>query len=416
MITITYRQLGQIDETDSLDLIYKLERYIGSQAIYGIDTPISILDIMEHIDVETGALCLGYVSGIDNLRSTMAIECLRAHLTPWDDLFPGDTRVRDLLDLLTLYIQTKNNPVVPRLDSCGDPIPGFYGTVSPNQITDLLALIQASSDALDLTGIIYEYSYWGSYSIVNHPSDWWYVDVRNRHSYDPTTYPALVLTSYTSQTIATKMADDPDYYFRESYEQFDTQTNPSYTGYMSIIHASIAGPYASAPVDYAKVACQLLVAQLSQAVMMTLYDGDLFLSIVMGIKEYMRNYATEQRFKLQSVLDRLYNLTSGKWAKTVYPPDAYTANVEQQIIDVGLNLRAALLRSVTYVNSFDSNASGTISATERVTMENDVRAQMVAARATLATIFYTQKQQEYNALPTLYDMQSVLAVLTPYLI
>lgn len=418
------------DAEDSMHVLNALERYFGARSVYGIDTPIDCLTVFEACGIAVGCNCLSYVPGITNLRTTLAIECLRAHLTPWDTVFPGDNRVRNLLDLMTLYLQSRDVVVTPRQDSCGKDIPGFYGVVDENTIIDLLADIKASTDALPIIRDFYEYRYWSGYGSddTGSLSPLWVVDPRDRGTFDPTAYHASPLYNYQSKMINNAMSldpithlpidpdlYDPDYYFKESYQQFDLQVDVSHTAYRNIIVAVIKDRYATAPSNHTQVACQLLVNLLSQAKMMILYDCNSLNSILVGIKEVMSCHASQLRMQMQPVLNRVYNLQEGMWTQTVYPSETYIQQIEQTVIDIGLNLRASLLRDIDYVRSFDTDHDGMINADERARMETDVRARMVSARAAYAMTLYTQLQAQYASLTTLYDGSSILSVITPYL-
>ena len=428
MVTVTYRQLNPMD-TDYPGVTTRIEAYTGSRQSYGLDMPINVLDIIDNVGLDDGILTLDYaVSNTLPLCQILAIECLRASMIPWETIFPGDSRLRDFLHDAELYLETKDTPGTPKVDYCGDEIPGFYGTIPVNQLTDQYNSIKASSDALSLVGTFYMNSSWltsgGPFSqaaieyLENSATGRWTIDLQDRNSVDYVTIPATALTGYTTQNINSILATDPDYYFKES-AQFDVQIVPSYTHYGIIFHRILNGIFVSATLDeqisYEHLAVQMLVDQLAQLFMMLVYDVNLLPSIIVGIKSYMLQYETELRLKLGASMPRLQALkTDGSFANKTHDPTVDAA--EQTILNAGLNRRAELLRNPIYVRTFDTNLSGTLTAAERAALENGVRAEMKIAREGAANTLFNAAEVEYNALTQLSSNQRLIDIITPYLL
>lgn len=430
MITVTYRQLDAMD-TDYPGVSSRIEAYTGSRQSYGLDTPINVLDIIDNVGLDEGLTAMLYTdSDIVYMSQAMALDCMKASMLPWEVIFPGDTRLRDLLQDLTVYLETKDNPVTPKEDYCGDPIPGFYGVIPESQLTDAYNSIKASSDALSITGSYYEASWWmtggGPYSQAAIDYwEWlgagrWYVDERDRNSTDFASIPnPQPLSGYPiTKTIVEVLAEDPDYFFKESAE-FDAQIVPGYTYYGVILHRVLNGSFSSSdldePINYMHVAVQMLVAQVKQLINMIVYDVNVFPSLTVGIRTYMLEYETERRMQLGIIIPRLQELRiSGKFPNKTYNPtvDSY----EQVVIDAGLNKRAELLRDYAYLSSFDADLSGTITASERATMEADVRARMLTARSEQASTLFTEVETEFNNLAQLSSAQRLVDIITPYLL
>jgi hypothetical protein len=424
MVTVTYQELAQLD-VDYPGVTSRIEAYTGSRQTYGLNTPIDVLDIIDNVGLDDGVLALAYaVPDTTALCQTLAIECLKASMLPWDAVFPGNSRLRDFLHDVELYLETKTTPVTPKVDYCGDPIPGFYGVIPLGQLTDKYDSMKASSDTLSLIGTYYARSFWmtSAAPFTQAAIDYWQasdplrvsVDSQDRNSTDYATILAQPLSDYPVQNIIAVLTADPDYYFKQS-AQFGVQLTPGYTYYGIIIHRSIDNGQAEDPVSYEHLAVQMLLDQLSQLIDMVVYDVNLLPSIIVGIRSYMLQYETERRLQLGVIMPRLQELqTAGAFPNKTHNPvlDAY----EQAIIDSGLNQRAQLLRDVTYLSNFDADLSGTIDAVERAAMENDMRSQMKLAREATANAFLTVVESEYNALGQLSSGQRITDVLTTYLL
>jgi len=135
-------------------------KYTGAPAVYGLDTPIDVLDIIDNVSLGAGLACMEYVDGNIDLGKTLSIELTSLILPIWAKLFPGDTRVVDFLALCQRYMESDDTVVEPKVDYCGDPIPGFYGVIPEGQITDALASIVASIDALSTDPVIYTHYFY----------------------------------------------------------------------------------------------------------------------------------------------------------------------------------------------------------------------------------------------------------------
>ena len=452
MLTITYRQLVQMD-IDYPGRTSEIEVWTGNRAIYGLDKSISILDIIEHVNLDVGTLCLDYVEDdISILSSTITIECLRANLTPWNDVFPGDTRVVDLLNMLEMYIQNIDIPAIPDKDACGKDIPGFYGIVPESQITDALALIKASTDALDLTPVTYTHSYWSvngapwteemiaEYMIA--ADGRWSIDTQYMNTIDPDSFLAYTPSYYSEQNINYIMTIDPDHYLKESTSIFDIQNSP---GYGIIIRNTITNWNSPNTAQYNNkhLSCQMLVDNLSLAVLGALNTVNVTNSVLTGIIEYMRLYAAEKYFELQAAQARLLDINptftklgatliltyfktftiyggggvTGTWAQDTHS-SAYISNLEQQILNAGFSIRAEIMRDPVFViNAYDSNANGVLSASERAQLEQYAKILMRYARLEKCSELQMGISGQVDALPLLYDDRyRIIPTITPYLI
>lgn len=436
MIAVTYRQLANV-ETDypGSAIMTRIEKYTGARTLYGLDTPINVLDIITNVNLNDGVLTLTYADNVIGLCQTLAIECMKASLAPWDAVFSGDTRARNLLDNMTLYLASVGIPQVPKKDYCGDPIPGFYGVIPANQLLDAHTSIKASVDALSLTGRFYTNSWWITQSapftaaqLAYWQSPWaaaqWAIDSQDQNAVDivVTDHP-LPLAGYVEKNIDDTLLLDPDYYFKESVDQFDMQRATSAgheTYYGIIIHkpldGSMPGGTEGNPLSYENSAVKLLSDLLKMTYTMVVYKVNLLPFIIIGIRECMRQYVTEQRLRISgSILPRLLDLSKHGIFPNLTHESAVTI-YEQQVINAGLNKRAELLRSSAYIHTFDADLSGTINSTERVNLEETIRVEMIAARKANALAAYNAAKATYDTLPQLSAGQYLVDVVTPYLL
>ena len=418
MVTVTYRQLIPMD-TDYPGISSQIEGFTGARQVYGIDTPINILDIIDNVSLAVGLRALEY-AGVQTVCEFVAIACLRGNMDPW---FAGDTRLSNLLDDTEMYLNTKDTPGTPKLDSCGDPVPGFYGAIPLNTLTDELAAIKLSSDALNLlAGTVYEHSYWLIQSMPYTPDQIAYqqaqaaiggyiVDLAGVNVTDPVDNVAQPIPGYVTQNITSDLLLNPNTFFNDS-ATFDAQ-NPSGTNYGLLIHVPI-NQSGAPPVSYTNTAVQMLVDALGQLIVMITQNVNLLSGIVSETQNYMYQYSTEQRLKLGPEISRLNEIgITGIFPLPTNDPN--NAVDEQSIINAGLNTRNDLLHNQTYITSFSSDGL-TISASDRASMENDVRAQMKSVRLSTAQSLLAGLQAQYDALDQLSSDARIVSLITPYLL
>lgn len=423
MVTVTYRQLIPMD-TDYPGVSSQIEGFTGARQVYGVDTPISILDIIDNVNLTVGLRALTYTDA-QVVCEHIAIACLRGNMDPW---FAGDTRLTNLLDDVETYLNTKDNPVTPKLDSCGDPVPGFYGVIPLSQLTDALIAIKIASDALDLNaGVVYNFSYWLqpfqpftpallAYLQEQATLGGYVIDLASANTVDPVTVLARPIPGYVTQNITDVLLANPDALSNDS-ATFDAQSPPvggeGNHSYGLLFHLPINQSDAP-PVSYLNTAIQMLVARLAALLIMITEDVNLLPSIVSATQTYMAQYASEQRLRLGSMTGRLRALSlTGLFPFSTNDPNM--AADEQAINNAGLNTRNTLLHDAHYITTF-SNSGVTLTGTERATLENAVRAQMTTARKSTATGLLATRQAQYDALAGLSSDARIVSLITPYLL
>jgi hypothetical protein len=430
MVTVTYRQLEPMD-TDYPGVLSRIENYTGVRGIYGLDTPINVLDIIDNVGLDDGILTLNYAAS-DTLAlcETLAIECLRGNMEPWVAVFPGDTRLTDLLTDIEAYIATKDTPDTPKKDYCGDDVPGFYGTIPVNQLTERLASMESSANALTLVQDYYVDSYWmagggvWTPAAIEYWNSWggggrWSISTEDQNSTDYVTAEPQNLSGYTEQNINTMLSVDPDYYFNESINEYAQAANNHNIYYGVIVNRPVNGLFGSSvvdePMNYTNLAVQMLIDQLDLLIAMATNEANLLPGIIAGIRGYMLQYETDLRLALGVIMPRLQELkNNGAFPNLTH--NAALASAEQAIINAGLNKRAELLRDASYLATYDTNLSGTLSAVERTALEVGIRAAMVDARKTLAETLFEAAEATYNGLGELSSGQRTIDIITPYLL
>src|SRR5690606_5294147 len=106
-------------------LVQRLEDMTGSRFAYGLDTPIQLVDIRNSLGLETASTLLAYANE-DPLEASknIAIGWVNANASLWNVLFPNDNRLVDLVYYCQQYLANSGPTSVPRVDYCGDDIPG----------------------------------------------------------------------------------------------------------------------------------------------------------------------------------------------------------------------------------------------------------------------------------------------------
>jgi hypothetical protein len=418
MISVTYNQLTDLDDAT----ISKIEALTGSRASYGLDTPISIYSIVTGIDLATGLEALEYVPDSEILRKLIAVSLVRSKQGIWEAVWGGDTRFMQLLDLLENYAATNGAEGTPARDYCDDPIPGFYGTVPPGVLTDRMASIQASSDALNLSDNPQVHSFW----MIN-GAPWtqamvdgqnalavgrWTMLTQGLNTIEPVANLTNVgvLPDYTLVNIVDQLSKDGDWFFRQSLV-YDTVVVEGYTTYGAIAHRPV-NDSGNAPVNYLYVAGQSLISALSMAVSLVLNDAGSLPLIASTLQDASVNYAGDSRIRIMSRLARLRDMRRGTFP---FLTGGSVNDVEQLVLDAGENKRAELCRNVAFVQSF-SGGNTTLSLDQRALMEIAVRAGIQSARTAKATELFDALTLEYAGLASLENKQVLVDSTTPYLL
>ena len=428
MLSVTYSQLTGLDDS----VLTKVQRFTGNQLSYGLNTPIAILDIINHVGLETGILCLTQVPGSDSIQRLVALEAIKSCYFVWEAIKPGDIYLTMALSLLEM--STQNTDLGPKLDYCGDPIPGFTGTVSTGQVANYISAMQAYVDTMPDTNVAPTYSFWMGNGApwTQAAIDWnnergvgrWTLITQDMNKFDPCNmihvsgapgdYPSYIEANYRAKLLLNYSPGnlDPEWFLRQSFI-YDTLALHDNTNYGVIVHQSMNGT--SDIPNWLKVSAQMMVdaTQLLTNMLLSGY-GDLegLITILLNI---LTNYTDFKRIELLPTVARLNDMRHGTFPYPTYTSQARVSAAEQQTVAAGEIVRRSSLQDYLYVGTFSSNGT-TINESDRNAMELDIRTKMLNARKAVAQALYDEALTEYASLTSISSGLFLVDGITPYLL
>lgn len=413
---------GMIDDGtgDNSGLLAQLEGLTGNRVAYGQNTPIYFPDIVSGCGPQTAISCLPYaVQEYIPTAQVIGVEMVKLYNDIWRAIFPDDSRPFDLLYYLELIISGQNTVIPNRVDYCGNDLGGAT-LITNNQLQDILDNLQAKMDALDYTGHFTRFTFYiandtgpinaetlASWrSVGGNPSS---VTITDDDVANPVVDRSQSLITgvhglYVERSIAS--AIEIDQYVNDTFDYDEGQSPYYYRVTFQRPYSTEAGLY-----DYANTAAQWFFLALKTATKQVMNETGVNLS---SVYTYLRNARVDYNNFQQQTIRPL--LTSVNQMSNGLVPVESTGNAAldaagQFVRDAGLNRRAQLLRDPVYVDQFDTNLTGSISAVERVAMENDVKTEMQTARRDAAQSFMAGFQAQFDTYSANVDDLGAIIIL-----
>jgi hypothetical protein len=387
-----YTTFNLLEPSGNDNLVEKIEEYTGSRVLYGMNTPITSLEINQNIGLETAATAINYSATDPNEASkTIAIEWIKATVAFYNQLYPGDSRVFDLMYFCEQYRINTGVTADPRVDYCGDVIPGGDADANLASINDLitaLTALSASIDIYDFTLPLYEF--YIDDLVIDASAEAFF------ESIDPDSFVNEVIseidgvTGYSTASVADLMANDElvghsDFEYRPSNTQYLNRVTFRYTAGDGAF--DMEKQAAKEYIDAAITAAQMVIGDVVAA-LPTIYR-----SLVTAYELYGAN----QQLEMGPLMTRLRDIAGGGWT----PPMTQLPELEPymtSIMDDELNLRASLLRDLSFVNSYgDTDLSGFLTEEERAALETEVNARRREQRKASARAFIDDLQPGFEA-------------------
>jgi hypothetical protein len=433
--TTTYRLLGAPTAISST-IFSALQNYTGAYLSYGLDTPISVQDVLINCDIRTALYCLNYCT---TNTTTLQLQLGLTLAASWQEIIaayqPIEDRFYRLLYFANAYLQAQGEtPTPPRYDYAGHIIPGV-SAITANQVNDYITLMQEVVDSYSTTkanpGMQFVVS--GNEEIPTYPSGRYgafgningtpaqnaagtyifspicdqngnpvqtFQDIYfnaispNIDGYIPELITKAVLDgSYAAQSDQMSTTDGPYFYLVPL-----TPSGAVY-GTDSTVYPAIQdnGGLAMQMLGQAAIAASQAVLNLAPCCSI------IYNCIVNAVK----NYGYDQRMQLNDQLYALVQIANG-----VIPPapigDLIGEDLILAVIQAGNDYRNAKLADPTFWAEFDTNYSLKLEMNERYNAEVALRAGVVAARKATAAAYVTESNTLFGAYSSLVDGLSPL--------
>lgn len=412
MVQTTFRLLGADQSDTDPTLIALVEGVTGAWGVYGLDTPINVLNILDKAGLETAITCF-YASLTDNrdLAKNIGIALAQGHLYAYLNALPNDTRLFDLLYYCSLYLQTVGVGVTPRTNYCGDPV-GSSGPVSLAQIIDVASRIQTTINGLNLVGIIPIYTMmissngpFSDASFATAIGNQIISILRGSPINDPANQIPTGLAGYTPTPLS-QLSSNPDAFLTNNIN-YDPFSPVFYVAKIQYQNPNIV------PVNYTnRAALGIGTAAIMASQQVSQNNGMMLNLICNQIKSAITDYDATNRQTLDPQLTYYQQLARGVPAGTT--GIAQWDIDGKAVMDAGLNRRAQLLRNQTYMSQFDTSGTGTLNAADRITAEKAIQKEMLSTRIATATPLYNAVFTSYLAFTVQTDQVS--SILRTYLL
>lgn len=401
MLYTTFQILEDSEENDGL--MQRIEEVVGSRVVYGMNTPIPMETLATDVGLETASIAIVYsVDDPNEASKTIAMEWLRANQGVWNNTYPGLPYINDMIYFLEQYRLNTGTTQEPRVDYCGDPIPGSGVNIFLVQINDLITVLTNlynSIDPADYDPPVYETYFYNSTISLPSGSGW--------TSY-PTDYTDPVgsaindLPGYTTGSVAEMMAED------ELVGQTGFTYDPNNKRRFDRGVYQRPNQDFEQTLDQGKMAIRAYIEAVILTAQWVIGDTTAALATIYRLIDRSYSmYADQQQLYLDPLLSRIREI-----ANLGLSPAITEIPEWQQYMDIitneELNLRAGLLRDPVFVNDYgDTDLSGFLTEAERIALEMEVNRRRQTTRRDKSREVYNDLLAQYNAWDTFTPVNMV---------
>jgi hypothetical protein len=408
MLYTTFQIL--VDSEENSGLIQRIEEIVGSRVVYGMNTPIPMQTLSNGIGLELASSAIVYsVDDPDEISKTIAIEWLRANQGVWNNTYPGLTHINDMLYFLEQYRLNTGSTEDPRVDYCGDPIPGSDANVFLAQINDLITVLNGIHDGLDPADYnppVFETYFYNSSGSLDNLGAGWTVTVTNYT--DPVGSSINDLPGYTTTAISELEENDA----LVGHDGFTYDPNNK----RRFDRGVYTRPNQEQTLDQGKLAIRAYIEAVVLTAQWVIGETTAALATVYRlIDRSYRMYAEQQQLYLDPLLNRIREIAHLGLSPAITEIPEWQPYMDA-IMNEELNLRAGLLRDPVFVNDYgDTDLSGFLTKAERINLEMEVNRRRQVARRDKAREIYTTLLAQYNAWDT-FNPVNLVTIFDTYVV
>ncbi len=386
------------------------DKLTGNRNLYGLDTPIYLLDVLNVMGIQDAITLLDCcVQDVSALRKIIGMDIARAFQGPWQAYTDG-ADVGKLDNLLTFAERCMDSQETDttRYDYCGDPIPGS-GDVTSAQVDALIAQIQGIYDTWTYESTVQPIYTWvaAGYSPKTNDdipswqqSTWTYEEEYHPDWFSSTIYSSAVSFIYT-RDIAQSLADDPDEFYKLSIQLQQNMTDQA-TFFYQRVKIWPRGSGTAIVVHEAQAAKYAALASIAAARMTAKDIGSLSTIVLYCQRAQMHTDSAAYRTRSRALL-RTRELQALLMPYPAFPEDDPAYAIEKDIIDQAQVLRAELFRDQAFIEQYDSNYDGDLSASEFLNLEKGVRTAMQAKAKELSDAYLAEQTSGGTDLTVVID-------------
>ncbi len=427
-LTTTFNNLS-LREADER-LFSFVEQITGSRQTYGLDTPIDLYDLIDHLKLDVFCELLSYTleDSLD-FQKNVGVELIKSHLFLWTEILAGNPQLTRLIEYADAYVSTPVSEEEVRKDYCGDPIPGSSLANWAERLEGQIAKVRTLAEGLDSSQsyvIHHTYFMTNGAQWTTEMLDWydwlgngrWWTDrtaVNVVDSTDNTTNPGTLPEYDETLMIEDILEQDPDTFLKQSKE-FDNVTVGNYTAYGTLLHRVVDLSGGTLPNQAVEAARNMGYAAATCAEMV-LYDMPSLLAVARGILSARSCYASGKRFPLQEQLARLQDMMrSGTYCFPTNSGSKAIEDAENAVYAAGEKAKLDKLRDPEWIKSMDLDRDGKLSVSERANMEIELRKVCKTTRQQLASSLYEQVRASFLELENVDSQKPIVDIIKPYLL
>ena len=424
MLSTTYKQILEGSDETPESLLKFLESVTGSYVIYGLSKPIYLAEILDAAGLDvTLALYPLCPDATSPFTGTIALAWVESYLSVWNTYTGNQIQVPQILQLTNQYMTQEQGT---ELDMCGRPKPP--STVLSDRVEALIAELEVYLETWNYTKLAPKTYVWVGVGptkkteedLINGlPQDWRFHWLTGEEDFkqDKASWggniSSIDLPWHSEVKFDAAFESNPDYYLKESKHIIETSFTQETPYYYQRVELTPAGGYldSSAWPDYQALAAKYVAQAAITAASITLWGLGSLATVALLLQQALSALHSQSYRDVSPQFLRLSELQKGIVMMPASEPGTPLYVTEKQIIDAMWNKRVELLRDRDYVESFDKDLSGGLNTQERLTMEADVKEQMMATAQALAVQAETSLTAQY-AIPT---TDTLATILRPYL-
>lgn len=396
-------------------------RITGNRMTYGLDTPIYLVDLLDKATLPEIATLLDYcVQNTQSIKRIIAIELVKAHLGPWLQYTNRNDKLFNLMVFSERYMDSQIDTSI-RTDYCGDPIPGSVVNTSQvtNKITEIEAIISSWTYTAEAPSV-YTWTPVGPTAKSNNdiPANqrdlWQYLtgpDDLQKDPYGASNASIAIPSTVISGNIDTMLANDPNIFFKQS-ELIKASKLSRETYYYQRVQIFPRNGEVTF-IDHLAESARYVARAAIHAAKMALGASGCLSTVVLLLQRSIKSYHSYSYRETNKSFLRINELGGMIMPVPAAPENTTQYPQEKLMLDAAEAKRYELLHNVAYIKSFDRDVSGSLSSSERLALEVDVRAQMKAA-ALLA--YDTLREDLANSYQNMNMVDSISEIIRPLLL
>ncbi len=386
------------------------DKLTGNRNVYGLDTPIYLLDVLNTLGVaDTVTLLDCCVQDVVALRKIIGMDIARAYQWAWQAYTDGADvgRLDNLLTFAERCMDSQHADTT-RYDYCGDPIPGS-GDITTAQVDTLIAQIQAIYDAWVYTSTVQPIYTWTAVGTIrtndeipSYQANSWQYESEAVVDWMSSSMGSGDVAFISNRDIAQSLIDDPDEFYKLSQrlqQNLIDKTPKYYYQRVKIWPRGVNTVVAENEPTAAQYAAKAAIAAARLA-----SRGIGSLSTIVLYCQRAQQHANSSLYRVQSrAMMRTRELQELVVPYPAFPVGDPVYDLEMDILNQVQTVRANLFRDQAFIEQYDTNYDGDLNATEFLALERGVRAAMKVKAKELSDAYLAQQTAGGTDLTTTID-------------